>query len=104
MIEGEAARIAAGAAGSGLAAWMAKVTGADLVIMFLGGLAASWFLGEPVAGYFNLAKHESAVGFAIGFLSILVMRKAYETLQAFDAKELGAKLLDKALSLVGVKK
>ena len=43
MIENEIAqRIAAGATGSGLAVWMARVTGVDLVVMFLGGLAASW--------------------------------------------------------------
>lgn len=102
MIEGEAARLAAGAAGSGLAAWMAKVTGVDLVVMFLGGLAASWFLGEPVAEYFNLVKHESAVGFAVGFLAILVMRKLFDTLSGIDVKELGRALVDKFRKILGV--
>jgi hypothetical protein len=105
MIENEIAqRIAAGATGSGLAVWMARVTGVDIVVMFLGGLAASWFLGEPVAEFFNLVKHESAVGFAVGFLSILVMRKLYDTIHAVDASDTATKVIDKVLSLFGGKK
>ena len=105
MIESEIAqRIAAGATGSGLAVWMAKVTGVDLVVMFLGGLAASWFLGEPLAVFFSLVKHEAAVGFAVGFLAILVMRKLYDTIHAIDAKDTATKVIDKVLSLFGGKK
>lgn len=105
MIDNETVhRIAAGAAGSGLAAWMARVVGLDLVIMFIGGTAAAWFFGSPTAEYFNLTKHESAVGFAVGFLAILIMRKLYETVQSIEVKELGAVFIDKLRSFLGVPK
>jgi hypothetical protein len=103
MIENEfAQRIAAGAAGSGLAVWMAKVTGVDLIIMFFGGLAASWFFGEPVAEFFNLVKHKSAVGFVVGFLAILVLRKLYESIQGVEAESVGKAFVDKLRKMMGV--
>jgi hypothetical protein len=103
MIENELlSRAAAGAAGSGLAVWMAKVTGVDLIVMFLGGFASAWFLGEPVAEFFNLVKHEAAVGFAVGFLSILVLRKLYESIQSIEAGGVGKALVDKFRKMLGV--
>lgn len=105
MIDNDIAqRVAAGAVGSGLAAWIAKVAGLDFVVMFVGGTAAAWFFGAPLAEYFSLQKYELPLGFVVGFLSILVMRKLYETVQSIEAKELGGVVVDKLRSILGVQK
>jgi hypothetical protein len=93
--------LAAGATGSGLAAWMAKVAGIDLVVMFIGGCAAAHFMGAPIADYFHLARHATSIGFIVGFLSILIMRKAYETLQSLDPSALGSVIVEKFRKILG---
>jgi phosphotransferase system glucose/maltose/N-acetylglucosamine-specific IIC component len=103
MIEGDLLqRAAAGAAGSGLAVWFAKVSGADIVVMFLGGLIVSIIFGEPVANYLSLQKYEAAVGFSIGFLSIMVLRKIYEGLHSIDGASVAKALVDKLRKMLGV--
>ena len=102
MIDSETAQnIAAGATGSGLAAWMAKVAGADLIVMLIGGCAVAHFMGSPIADYFNVTKYASGVGFTVGFLSILVLRKSYETIQSLDPSALGSVIVDKIRKIVG---
>jgi ABC-type transport system involved in cytochrome bd biosynthesis fused ATPase/permease subunit len=95
-------KVAAGAAGSGLAAWMAKVVGLDLIISFLGGLAVSWFLSDTVAEYFNAANRQAAIGFVVGFLAMLVLRKLYESVQSIEAAAVARAIVDKLRQKLGV--
>jgi hypothetical protein len=103
MIEGDLlSKAAASAAGSGLAVWMAKVSGLDAFIMFIGGAAVSQIFGAPIAHYFNLQTYEAAVGFTVGFLSIMILRKLYESVGAIDGTSIGKALVDKLRKLLGV--
>jgi hypothetical protein len=103
MIDNETVqKLAAGAAGAGLGAWMARAAGVDLVVMFIGGFVASYFFVEPITEFFNVTKATGAVGFSVGFLAILVMRKVYETVQGLDTASIGTAFLDKLRKLLGV--
>jgi hypothetical protein len=103
MIDNEIVqKLAAGAAGAGLGAWMARAAGVDLLVMFMGGFAASYFFVAPITEFFNVTKAEGAVGFSVGFLAILVMRKVYETVQGLDTASLGTAILDKLRKILGV--
>lgn len=83
-------KLIAGGSGSAIAAWMARVTGLDLLFTFLGGLSAAWYFGPPVSSYFSLVSKESefAVGWAIGFFAIFTLRKAYLVFEAVSAKDI----------------
>lgn len=74
-------KLLAGGSGSAIAAWIARATGFNLVMMFFGGLMAAFFLGPLTANMFNLMAYESGVGFTVGFLSICIMRKAVEMVE-----------------------
>jgi hypothetical protein len=103
MLEAEQIKnILAGGTGSAIAVWLAKATGVDLAIMFIGGVVASHIFGDPVAHFFSLQKYEAAVGFIVGFLSILVLRKLYESVQAIEAAGVGKALVDKLRKMLGV--
>lgn len=95
-------KIIAGGSGSAIAAWIAKATGFNLFMMFVGGLSAAWFLSPAVADFFGLKgpRSEPAVGFVIGFLGIILMRKALEVIDKID----WATVLGKALEKFGLKK
>lgn len=68
-------KLAAGSSGSAIATWLARATGWDLFFHFLGGSAAAWFIGNPIAVRFGLADLQTLIGFAVGFLAIFVMIK-----------------------------
>lgn len=76
----------AGAGGSAVAAWIARATGLALAGMFLSGFVASWFLAPLLAGVLGLKDYEGAVGFLVGFLAIMVLRKVVEGIEAFPAE------------------
>lgn len=84
--------LAAGGSGSALAAWLARATGWELFFMFLGGLSASWFFGPLVAEWFRLQHQAPAVGFAVGFLSLMVARKVIAVIDSFPADTIGGAL------------
>lgn len=103
MIDHETlAKIAAGASGSGLAAWLARATGWTLAVMFVGGLAAAYFIAPAVANWFNLQAHESAVGFVVGFLAILMLRKVHEVIDGIPANSLGGALVEWGRKVLGL--
>lgn len=95
--------VVAGAAGSGIAAWLARATGYSLLFMFVGGLSASWFLGPLIAEKSNLLKQQTAVGFVVGFLAIMLMRKIAEVVETFPAAKVSRSLLSALRKLLGVK-
>jgi hypothetical protein len=96
-------QVAAGASGSAVAAWLARATGLELLFMFLAGLASSYFIGPAVAALFSLQGHASAVGFATGFLAIMVLRKLLAVVEGFPAESIGGVLVLKLKQLLGVK-
>lgn len=95
-------KVLAGASGSAIAAWIAKATGINLFMMFMGGFSAAWFLGPFVATNFSLQAQESPVGFVIGFIAILVMRKAFAAVEAVSGESVGKAFLDWFKKLLGV--
>ena len=82
-------KVVAGGSGSALAAWLAKATGLELVWMFLGGSSAAWFVGPLVAEWFKLQHQAPAVGFAVGFLALMIARKVIEIVDSFPAGSFG---------------
>ena len=96
-------QIGSGAAGSAVAAWLAKATGLELAGMFLSGMSAAYFIGPAVAALFSVQQHASAVGFATGFLAIMVLRKALAVVDSFPAESIGGILVLKLKQLLGVK-
>lgn len=98
-------KLVAGGAGSGIAAWLARATGWQLVFMFAAGLAAAWFVAPSVAGFFQLDSHErgaEAVGFVVGFVALLVLRKDYDVLDGIPAGTVGASLVEWFRKLLGL--
>lgn len=97
-------QLAAGATGSGLAAWLAKVTGWALVVMFLGGFLAAYFVGPLVADVFSISKPQSmqAVGFVVGFVAILLLRKVHDVIDSIPADSLGGALVEWLRKLLGL--
>jgi hypothetical protein len=96
-------QIGAGASGSAVAAWLARATGWELAGMFLSGMSAAYFIGPAVAAMFNLHSHASAVGFATGFLAIMVLRKLLAVVEGFPAESIGGVLVLKLKQLLGVR-
>lgn len=82
-------KLGAGGSGAALAAWFARATGMELLFMFLGGLSASWFLGPLVSEHFGLGHQQAAVGFAVGFLALIVLRKLMQVIDSFPAESIG---------------
>ena len=80
-------KLFAGAWGSAIAAWMARATGFDLLVMFIGGSGAAWFVGGGLADHFGLVKLQSVIGFAVGFVAIFIMSKLREVILAIEPKE-----------------
>lgn len=95
-------KIMAGASGSAIAAWIAKATGLNLLVMFLSGFATSYFLGPALSEFFNLHKQEAAVGFVVGFLAILVMRKVVAVIEAVSGESVGRLIVDWLKKRLGV--
>ena len=99
----EIARMASGATGAGIAAWFARATGWTLVGMFLAGLSTAWFIAPSLAQWFGLVSHEGAIGFVVGFLAILVLRKVQAIVENFPAHEVGPAVVDWIKSWLGSK-
>lgn len=98
-------KLVAGGAGSGIAAWLARATGWQLAFMFFSGLAAAWFVAPAVAGFFRLDAHErgaEAVGFVVGFVALLILRKVHDVLDGIPAGALGASLVEWLRKLLGL--
>lgn len=95
-------KLAAGAFGSGLAAWFAQATGWALLIMFGGGLAASYFVAPAVTQWFNLASHQPSVGFVVGFLAILMLRKLHDVIDSIPAGSVGGALVEWGRKVMGL--
>ncbi len=105
MIESEIAqKLAAGAAGSGLGVWLAKITGWDRVVSGLGGLVCSQLFTPIAVDYFRLTKYENATAFVVGLLSMLLVRKVYEGISSIDTKELANAIVARFRLFLGVKK
>jgi ABC-type transport system involved in cytochrome bd biosynthesis fused ATPase/permease subunit len=95
-------QLGAGASGSAVAAWLARATGWNLVGMFLAGLSAAHFTAPAIASIFNLTAHNSAVGFVVGFLAIMVLRKFLAVIEGIPAESIGGVLLQKLRKVLGV--
>lgn len=105
MIESELLqKLAAGASGSALGVWLAKITGWDRLVAGLGGVICSQLFTAPVVDYFRLMKYENATAFVVGLLSMLLVKKLFEGVASIDTKELGSAFVAKARLLLGVKK
>lgn len=97
-------QLGAGASGSAVAAWLARATGWELVGMFLSGLSAAYFTGPAIARIFNLAGNDSAIGFVVGFLAIMVFRKVVAVIDSFPAESVGGMLAKRLRKTLGVDK
>lgn len=95
-------KIAAGGGGSAIAAWLAKATGAQLAIMFLGGLAASYFVAPALADWFGLSAHQPAVGFVVGFVAIMFLRKLHDVMDSIPAGSVGGTLVEWFRKVLGL--
>lgn len=96
-------QLGAGASGSAVAAWLARATGFELVGMFLAGLSAAYFIGPSVAAVFSLQAHAGAVGFSVGFLAIMVLRKVLAVVDSFPAESIGGLIVLKLKQWLGVR-
>lgn len=94
--------LGAGASGSAIAAAIARATGWALVTMFLGGLAASIFVGPWIAEMFGLVHQLPGVGFVVGFLAIMVLRKLAAVVESIPAEGVGGVLVHWIRRLLGV--
>lgn len=96
-------QLGAGATGSAIAAWLARATGMALLGMWGAGLSTAYFIGPAVAAMFNLQQHASAVGFTVGFLAIMVLRKVLAVVESFPAESIGGVLVLKLKQILGVR-
>lgn len=96
------AKLAAGGGGSAIAAWLAKAAGLQLVIMFAGGLAASYFVAPALADRFGLGAHQPAVGFVVGFVAIMFLRKVHDVFESIPAGSIGASLAEWVRKILGL--
>ncbi len=94
---------AVGAAGSGIGAYLSKVTGVDRIVSFLGGFICSYLFTPVAVDYLNVAKYENPTSFVIGLLSMLFVKKVYEGFNSIDTKELAAAFVAKVRLWLGVK-
>lgn len=99
---GELKNIAAGASGSAVAAWLARATGWALLGMFGGGVSAAYFVGPVVAEWTSLQHQQSAVGFVVGFLAIMSLRKVVAVVEGFPAETVGGILVARLKKLLRV--
>lgn len=79
-------KLAAGSSGSAIATWLARATGWDLLFTFLGGSAAAWFIGDPLAQHFGLVKLTGLIGFSVGFVAIFLMSKFRDLVMALKVE------------------
>lgn len=104
MIESELLhKLAAGASGSALGVWLAKITGWDRLVSFVGGVVCSQLFTAPLVDYFRLMKYEGATAFVVGLLSMLLVKKLFEGVSSIDTKELGSAFVAKVRLWLGVK-
>lgn len=95
-------QIGAAATGSGIAAWLARATGWALVCMFLGGLGTAIFTGPGIADFFGLGKYQAGVGFSVGFLAIMVLRKLRDVIESIPADGVGGTFVRWLQRMLGV--
>jgi hypothetical protein len=104
MIESEILhKLAAGASGSALGVWLARISGWDRLVSGVGGVVCSQLFTAPVVDYFRLVKYENATAFVVGLLSMLLVKKLFEGISSIDTKELGAAFVAKVRLWLGVK-
>lgn len=96
------AKLAAGGGGSALAAWLAKASGMQLAIMFIGGLLASYFVAPAIADWFGLTQHQPAVGFVVGFLAIMFLRKLHDVMDSIPAGSVGGAIVEWLRKVLGL--
>lgn len=94
--------LGAGASGSAVAAAIARATGWALVTMFGGGLAASVFVSPMIAEFFGLGHQLAGVGFVVGFLAIMILRKIAAVVESIPAEGVGGALIGWLRRLLGV--
>lgn len=99
---GEFKTIAGAAGGSYAAAWIARATGFELLGMFLVGFLTSYFVGPVIAHLTNLLHFQSGVGFVVGFVSILMLRKLVAVVEGFPAETVGGILVARLKKWLGV--
>lgn len=99
---GEFKNLVAGASGSAVAAWVARATGWALFGMFCSGWMAAYFIGPLIVEWTNLSHQASGVGFVVGFLAIIVMRKTVATIESFPAESMGGVILSRLKKWMGV--
>ena len=99
---GEIKTIVAGASGSAVAAWLARATGWALAGMFGGGVSAAYFVGPVIAEWTSLQHQQSAVGFVVGFLAIMSLRKVVAAVDSFPAESIGGMFALKLKKWLGV--
>lgn len=84
--------VGGGAAGSAVAAYLARDTLLQTLARFVFGALAANYLGAPIAESSGLAQHGGAVAFAVGLLALLVLQKITEVLRAVPADGIGQAL------------
>lgn len=99
---GEFKNLVAGASGSAVAAWVARATGWALFGMFTSGWVAAYFIGPLVTEWANMEHQASAIGFVVGFLAIIVLRKVVATVESFPAESVGGMFTQKLKKWLGV--
>jgi hypothetical protein len=95
-------QLGAAASGSGIAAALARATGWALFWMFVGGFSAAIFVGPGLARFFNLFEYQAGVGFVVGFLAIMVLRKVRDVIESIPAEGVGGTLLRWVQRMLGV--
>lgn len=96
-------KLAAGASGSALGVWLAKITGWDRVVSFVGGAVCAQIFTEHAVNYLRINEGELATAFTIGLLSMLFIRKVFEGISSIDTKELASAFVAKVRLWLGVK-
>ena len=95
-------QLGAAATGSGIAAYIAKAKGMPLLAMFAGGMLTSIMVGPSIASLANLSDHQSGVGFTVGFLAIMILRKIHEVVEGIPAKGVGGLIVRFFQRLLGI--
>ena len=96
-------QLAAGASGSAVSVWLARATGIDMLWMFMAGTVSSHYIAPAVALYFSVSNYTSAVGFWVGFLAIILMRKLLSVIDSVSGESIGGVLVQALRRFFGVK-
>lgn len=86
------AKIAAGVLGAFVSLRFVQGTLVERGFMFVGGAAVSYYSTGPLAEWIGGRGIEGLIGFFAGLLGMTLVAKAYEVIQALDAKQISADL------------